>query len=48
MTNTTITVQTPGGVGQVFGIDRDVVLVEMDWQYLVQFRLDQIERIEEK
>jgi hypothetical protein len=43
----TIRVKTPVGVGQVWGIDKDQVLVEFDWKYLVALKLDQVERIEE-
>lgn len=42
-----IWVKTPVGVGTVWGIDRDQVLVEFDWRYLVALRPDQVERIEE-
>lgn len=44
----TIRVQTPTGSGIVFGIDRDLVLVEHDYQYLVGYRIEQVERIEEE
>ena len=43
-----IRVMTPAGSGIVFGIDRDHVVVEFDYQYLVNLRLDQVERIDEK
>ncbi len=43
----TIRVKTPVGVGVVWGIDQDQVLVEFDYMYLVGLRLDQVERIEE-
>jgi len=43
----TIRVKTPVGIGTVWGIDRDQVLVEMDWRYLVEFEPDRVERIEE-
>jgi hypothetical protein len=43
----TIRVKTPVGVGQVWGIDRGKVLVEMDYMYLVEFDPGQVERIEE-
>lgn len=46
--NTTITVQTPVGVGQVFGIDRGVVLIEFDYRYLVAMAPELVERIDEK
>ena len=42
-----IWVKTPAGIGQVWGVDRGKVLVEMDYMYLVGMRLDQVERIEE-
>lgn len=42
----TIYVKTPGGVGILWGIDRDKVLVEMDYMYLVEFDLEDVERIE--
>jgi|GEM_PF-2469530 len=43
----TIRVKTPVGVGQVWGIDRGKVLVEMDYLYLVEFNPEDVERIEE-
>jgi hypothetical protein len=43
----TIRVKTPVGVGTVWGIDKNQVLVEFDYRYLVGLRLDQVERIEE-
>ena len=42
-----ITVKTPGGVGRVQGIDRGEVIVEHDYQYLVGYPIEQVERIEE-
>ena len=42
-----IWVKTPVGVGQVWGIDRGKVLVEMDYMYLVEFNPEDVERIEE-
>lgn len=39
-------VQTPVGVGIVWGIDRGVVLVEMDFRHLVEFDLEEVEAIE--
>jgi hypothetical protein len=36
-------VKTPCGVGSVWGIGPGVVLVELDYSYLVAFRLDEIE-----
>ena len=43
----TIRVKTPGGVGQVWGVDQGKVLVEMDYMYLVEFNPEDVERIEE-
>ena len=43
----TIRVKTPVGVGQVWGIDKNQVLVEFDWRYLVEFNPEDVERIEE-
>lgn len=43
----TIRVKTPVGIGTVWGIDQDQVLVEFDYMYLVGLRLDQVECIEE-
>ncbi len=42
-----IKVKTPDGIGQVWGIDRGKVLVEMDHMYLVEFNPEDVERIEE-
>ena len=42
-----IWVKTPAGIGQVWGVDRGKVLVEMDYMYLVEFDPGQVERIEE-
>lgn len=40
-----ITVRTPGGIGQVWGIDRGKVIVKMDWQYLVGFKPEEVEHV---
>jgi len=42
-----IRVQTPAGIGQVWGIAPDKVLVEFDYAYLVEFDPWDVERIEE-
>ena len=47
MKNQSIHVKTPLGPGQVWGIDRGKVIVEMDWQYLVSFDPDGVGRDEE-
>ena len=43
----TIQVQTPVGAGILWGIAPGKVLVEMDYTYLVEFDLGQVERVEE-
>ena len=43
-----IQVLTPVGVGQVWGIGPGKVLVEMDWMHLVEFDLEDVERIEKE
>ena len=42
----TIRVNTSLGPGQVWGIDRGKIIVEMDWQYLVGYPVEQVERVE--
>ena len=41
-----IYVITPGGIGPVWGIDRDKVIVELDYEYLVSYNVDQVEGLE--
>lgn len=43
----TIRVKTPAGVGTVWGIDKNEVLVEFDYRYLVGLSPEQVERLEE-
>ncbi len=43
----TIQVRTPSGTGILWGIAPGKVLVEMDYMYLVEFDLGQVERVEE-
>ena len=43
-----IQVMTPGGRGIVWGIDRDVVLVEMDYTYIVSFPPESVKRLEQE
>ena len=42
----TIRVKTPGGPGILWGIDRGKIIVEHDWQYLVGYPVEQVERVE--
>ena len=44
----TIRVQTPVGVGQVWGIDRGKILVELDYKYLVEFNPGQVKHVLEE
>ena len=46
MVNKIYDVTTPHGVGQVWGIDRGKVLVEMDYMYLVEFAPEEVEGLE--
>lgn len=39
-------VMTPAGFGEVWGIDNGKVLVEMDYRYLVEFDLKNVEGID--
>ena len=41
-----IYVNTPQGRGTVWGIDRNEVLVEHDFMYLVGYPLDQVEGVD--
>lgn len=36
------TVVTPAGVGKVFAVEGDRVVVEMEWSYLVEFTASQV------
>ena len=41
-----ITVKTPRGVGVVWGIDRGLIICEMDSMYIVSFKPEEVEPIE--
>ena len=41
-----ITVKTPRGVGVVWGIDRGLIICEMDSMYIVGFKPDEVKRVE--
>lgn len=43
-----ITVMTPAGVGQVWGIGRGEVIVEFDYMYLVSFKPEEVEFLERR
>lgn len=40
------TVMTPGGVGQLFAIEDDKAIVEMDYTYLVEYPLSEVKPYE--
>ena len=46
MKNQSIHVKTPHGPGQVWGIDRGKVIIEMDYSYLAYFDPEDVEGTE--
>ena len=43
-----IAVKTPRGIGRVQGIDRGMVICEMDYRYLVAFTPEEVEFLERR